>query len=90
MTSQVTTGSSDVPSSSVSQSGLKAKPAEGPLVRFGVTEPISLRLPAVRDRFLTQKLESMMKAKNLYETAEGQRVREFVLDELKKLLSVRV
>lgn len=59
----------------------------GAPVKFGVTDPISLKLPSARDRFLTQKLEAMMRSKNLYESEEGQKRREIVLDELKKLLS---
>lgn len=58
----------------------------GLFVRFGVTDPISLKLPSPRDRFLTQKLEAMMRTKNLYETEEGQKRREHVLEELRKLL----
>lgn len=65
-----------------------SKTAEGPSVRFGVTDPINLKLPTPRDRFLTQKLENMMRSKKLYETEEGQKRREFVLEELRKLLCV--
>lgn len=65
----------------------KPAAAEGPAVRFGVTDPVNLKLPTAKDVVLTNKLEVMLRSENLYETPEGEQRRQFVLDELSKLLN---
>lgn len=65
-----------------------AAAALGPAVRYGVTDPINLKLPTPKDILLTNNMVSVLRERNLYETAEGEKRRQFVLDELSKLLNV--
>lgn len=64
------------------------QPLDGPSVCYGVTDPITLRLPTEKDRILTEQLEEMLHERNLYETASGILKRERLLADLSKLLCV--
>lgn len=59
---------------------------EKKVYRYGVTDPISWAMPTERDYELTEALESTLRGRGLFETPEGSRQREFVLERLNELV----
>eukprot|EP01056_Protomagalhaensia_sp_Gyna25_P000516 Protomagalhaensia_sp_Gyna_25__515@NODE_1241_length_2032_cov_23_468138_g990_i0_p2_GENE_NODE_1241_length_2032_cov_23_468138_g990_i0NODE_1241_length_2032_cov_23_468138_g990_i0_p2_ORF_typecomplete_len209_score23_62PAP_central/PF04928_17/2_3e22NTP_transf_2/PF01909_23/7_6e12Polbeta/PF18765_1/6_5e03Polbeta/PF18765_1/0_049Polbeta/PF18765_1/6_2e03_NODE_1241_length_2032_cov_23_468138_g990_i026652 len=67
-------------------SEVKSDPGEGRVYRYGVTDPISWGTPSPRDYQLTEALEETLTRRCLYETVEGSKHREFVLQKLNELV----
>jgi poly(A) polymerase Pap1 len=74
---------------SVNKSTFNSNNCEGPFVKYGVTNPISLKRFTEKDALLTKSLINVLKEKNLYETKEGEEERRCVLEQLSQLLNVK-